>query len=129
MTESPDYGIRTYGEQVADVYDRYYGRYDPAVIVALKELAGEGPALELGIGTGRVALPLREAGVDLRGIDASPEMVAKLRAKPGGEVVPISVGSGMARTCDSSPKARGRSGSTWRRSTSSSNSSWPRMLP
>lgn len=92
MTESPNYGIRTYGDQIADVYDRYYGAYDPATIGALKELAGNGPVLELGIGTGRVALPLREAGVPVTGIDASPEMVNKLRSKPGGSAITVAIG-------------------------------------
>jgi SAM-dependent methyltransferase len=92
MTESLDYGIRTYGDQIADVYDRYHGAYDPATIAVLKDLAGGGRVLELGIGTGRVALPLREAGVDITGIDASPEMVAKLRSKPGGSEIPVVMG-------------------------------------
>jgi SAM-dependent methyltransferase len=92
MTESTEYGIRTYGDQIADVYDRYYGRFDPATIATLKELAAGGRALELGIGTGRVAVPLREAGVDISGIDASTEMIAKLRAKPGGEAIPVTIG-------------------------------------
>jgi SAM-dependent methyltransferase len=92
MTESPDYGIRTYGDQIADVYDRYYGAYDPATVDTLKDLAGNGRALELGIGTGRVAFPLHEAGVDITGIDASPEMVAKLRAKSGGSAIPVVIG-------------------------------------
>jgi SAM-dependent methyltransferase len=52
----------------------------------LAELAGHGPALELAIGTGRVALPLRERGVEVYGIDLSPDMVGQLRAKPGGDI-------------------------------------------
>ena len=58
----------------------------------LAELAGPGPVLELGIGTGRVALPLRERGVDVHGIDLSSDMVAQLRAKPGGVDVEVTVG-------------------------------------
>ena len=92
MTESSNYGIRTYGDQIADVYDNYYGAYDPDTVATLKDLAGAGRALELGIGTGRVALPLRAAGVDIAGIDASPEMVAKLRSKPGGSEIPVAIG-------------------------------------
>lgn len=92
MSESPEYTIRTYGDQIADVYDQYYGRYDPAAIATLRDLAGNGRVLELGIGTGRVALPLREAGVEISGIDASPAMVAKLRAKPGGDAIPVTMG-------------------------------------
>ena len=58
----------------------------------LAELAGPGPALELGIGTGRVALPLAAAGVEVHGIDASAAMVERLRAKPGGEAVEVTLG-------------------------------------
>ena len=58
----------------------------------LAELAGHGPALELAIGTGRVALPLHERGVDVHGIDLSPDMVAQLRAKPGGDDIEVAIG-------------------------------------
>ncbi|MGD8738499.1 MAG: class I SAM-dependent methyltransferase, partial [Anaerolineae bacterium] len=58
----------------------------------LKELARSGRALELGIGTGRVALPLHHAGVRVEGIDASPAMVDRLRAKPGGDRIPVTLG-------------------------------------
>jgi SAM-dependent methyltransferase len=58
----------------------------------LAELAGDGRVLELGVGTGRVALPLAARGVAVEGIDASPAMVAQLRAKPGGEVIPVAIG-------------------------------------
>jgi SAM-dependent methyltransferase len=58
----------------------------------LAELAGAGPALELGIGTGRVALPLAASGVEVHGIDASAAMVDRLRAKPGGEAIPVTMG-------------------------------------
>ena len=58
----------------------------------LAELAGHGPALELAIGTGRVALPLHERGVDVHGIDLSPDMVAQLRAQPGGDDIEVAIG-------------------------------------
>jgi SAM-dependent methyltransferase len=58
----------------------------------LAELAGGGRALELGIGTGRVALPLAERGVEVHGIDLSRAMVAKLREKPGGDRIPVEIG-------------------------------------
>jgi SAM-dependent methyltransferase len=58
----------------------------------LAGLAGRGPALELAIGTGRVAVPLRMRGVDVYGIDLSPDMVAQLRAKPGGEDIEVAIG-------------------------------------
>src|SRR5438874_9054487 len=58
----------------------------------LAELAGDAGALELGIGTGRIALPLARRGVRVHGIDLSEAMVAQLRAKPGGEEIGITIG-------------------------------------
>ncbi|MDP9019240.1 MAG: class I SAM-dependent methyltransferase [Actinomycetota bacterium] len=58
----------------------------------LSELAGDGTALELGVGTGRVALPLAARGVDVQGLDASPSMLARLRDKPGGEDLTVTIG-------------------------------------
>lgn len=87
------YDEATYGDRIAAIYDELYESYDAAAIQLLVELAQGGRALELGIGTGRVALPLRRAGVDVHGIDASEAMVARLKAKPGGDVVPVTVGS------------------------------------
>jgi SAM-dependent methyltransferase len=89
---------------VAERYDAHLGDYgDPAVIAAtvdfLAELAGGG-ALELGIGTGRIALPLAARGVRVRGIDLSPDMVAQLRAKPGGEEIPVAMGDFAATMVD-----------------------------
>lgn len=87
------YRAATYGEQIADVYDDWYDAKDPSDDCAfLRELAGEGPVLELGIGTGRVAVPLRATGVDVHGIDASPAMVEQLHAKPGAADIPVSIG-------------------------------------
>ena len=61
-----DYGASTYGEGVADVYDEWYPGGDPAPIVhRLQSLSGGGPVLELGIGTGRIALPLAATGVSV----------------------------------------------------------------
>jgi SAM-dependent methyltransferase len=62
------------------------------MIDRLQSLAEGGDALELGIGTGRVALPLRQQGVSVAGIDASDAMLAELRAKPGGADIPVHVG-------------------------------------
>ena len=81
----------------AQRYDATLGeRGDPEVVAAtvgfLAELAGDGAALELGIGTGRIALPLAARGVRVHGIDLSPDMVAQLRAKPGGEDIPVTIG-------------------------------------
>jgi len=86
-----------FGEPVAATYDEPTGdmfqqsAIDPAVEV-LADLAGGGRALELGIGTGRVALPLASRGVTVHGIDLSRAMVARLRAKPGGEAVGVTIG-------------------------------------
>jgi SAM-dependent methyltransferase len=89
-----DYHASTYGDRIADVYDSWYQqRLDPSAAVEfLAELAGDGRALELGVGTGRVALPLAGRGVKVEGIDASEAMVAKLRAKPGGADIPVTFG-------------------------------------
>jgi SAM-dependent methyltransferase len=62
------------------------------VVEFLADLAGEGPALELAIGTGRIALPLAERGIRVAGIDLSSDMVAQLRAKPGGEAIEVAIG-------------------------------------
>jgi SAM-dependent methyltransferase len=64
---------------------------DPAVDV-LADLAGDGAALEFGIGTGRIALPLAERGVRVDGIELSPAMAAQLSAKPGGEQIAVTIG-------------------------------------
>jgi SAM-dependent methyltransferase len=75
-----------YGDRIADVYDEWHGQRDPVgpVVEFLAARAGAGPALELGIGTGRIALPLAARGIQVDGIDASARMVEQLRAKPGG---------------------------------------------
>jgi SAM-dependent methyltransferase len=84
----------TYGERIAEVYDEIHdARFDvPATVDVLASLAGGGPVLELAIGTGRVALPLAARGLRVEGIDISPAMVAKLREKPGGEAIPVTLG-------------------------------------
>ena len=88
-----DYDISTYGERIADIYDEWHAHLDSSDAVAtLAELAGGGRALELAIGTGRIALPLAERGVKVHGIDVSEAMVAKLREKPGGERIPVTMG-------------------------------------
>ncbi len=89
-----DYGPATYGDRIADVYDGFYDdRLDTdAAVETLARLAGDGPVLELAIGTGRLALPLAGRGLEVHGIDASEAMVAKLRAKPGGDRIPVTIG-------------------------------------
>ena len=56
-------------------------------------MVGDGPVLQLGIGTGRIALPLVQRGIEVHGVDASEAMVAKLREKPGGDRIKVSMGN------------------------------------
>lgn len=76
----------------ADAADLFQPSVVDPVVSFLAELAGEGGALELGIGTGRIALPLSQRGVRVHGIDLSPAMVAQLRPKPGAEDIGVTVG-------------------------------------
>ena len=86
-----------WGPEIAASYDAGSGDMfsaavlDPCVDV-LAALAGDGPALEFAVGTGRVALPLSARGVPVTGIELSPHMAGRLRAKPGADVVPVTVG-------------------------------------
>ena len=86
-----------FGERAASVYDeRTAEMFDPAavepVVELLADLAEQGRALEFGIGTGWIALPLAGRGVPVVGIDNSEAMVARLRAKPGGEAIDVTIG-------------------------------------
>jgi len=89
------YEASTYGDRISEIYDDWYlPQLDPEdAVELLSGLAGIGRALELGIGTGRIALPLARRGVDVSGIDASTAIVAKLRAKPGGAGIGITLGN------------------------------------
>ena len=89
-----DYGASTYGDRIAGIYDELHsGLPDVGPMVEmLAGLARGGRALELGIGTGRVALPLAARGVEVHGSDASERMVAALRAKERGASIPVTVG-------------------------------------
>jgi SAM-dependent methyltransferase len=89
-----EYGPETYGERVADVYDEWYKLpHDLETEAAfLAELAAGGRVLELGIGTGRIALPLAARGLEVHGIDTSAAMVKQLRAKPGGDAIRVTIG-------------------------------------
>jgi SAM-dependent methyltransferase len=86
-----------FGERVAASYDDPSGSVfqpeavDPAVSL-MADLAGSGRALELAIGTGRIGLPLSQRGVPVHGIELSRAMVARLRAKPGGDAIPVTIG-------------------------------------
>lgn len=87
------YQENTYGERIAGVFDDWYAEYDEASVTFLHDLARGGRVLELGIGTGRIALPLQRSGVEVYGIDASEAMVSRLRAKPGGEKPTVTLGN------------------------------------
>jgi len=83
-----------YGDRIADVYDDMYPEDASAGAAAdvLASLAEDGPVLELGIGTGRLALPLIRRGVAVHGVESSQAMLDRLRAKPSGENIPVVVG-------------------------------------
>jgi len=86
-----------YGQRWAEIYDQFttwrFGPEAAAETVSfLAARAGPGPVLELGVGTGRIALPLAERGIDVHGIDASSAMVERLRAKPGGDGITVTIG-------------------------------------
>lgn len=89
------YEVTTYGELWAPFYDELYAsNMEDSIADLLARHAGDPPrALELAIGTGRVALPLRERGVEVEGIEISEPMLAKMRAKPGGEAIPVTMGN------------------------------------
>ena len=79
---------------IADEYDDLYAEEweTAAAVDRLAELAAGGPVLEFGIGTGRLAIPLVARRLQVHGVDGSPEMVAKLHEKPGGEEIPVTIG-------------------------------------
>ncbi|MFQ5558029.1 MAG: class I SAM-dependent DNA methyltransferase [Acidimicrobiales bacterium] len=85
--------VTSFGADTAATYDSDNRRGDEAATVAfLARLANGGPALELAIGTGRIALPLAAGGTRVAGIDISTAMVEKLRAKPGGDQIEVTIG-------------------------------------
>jgi SAM-dependent methyltransferase len=86
-----------FDERIAKAYDAKWANLaEPAVVDPavnfLAELAGTGAALELGVGTGRLALPLSRRGVRVQGIELSPAMVAQLQAKPGADTIGVTIG-------------------------------------
>jgi SAM-dependent methyltransferase len=94
-----------FGESVAGRYDESAAdMFEPAVVDPvvdfLAALAGQGAALELGIGTGRIALPLAQRGIRVHGVDLSEAMVARLRAKPGAERVNVTIGDFASTTVE-----------------------------
>ena len=84
-----DYGPATYGDAFADVYDDWYADISDveATVDAITRLSGGEPVLELGIGTGRLALPLAARGIPVVGVDASQAMLDLLAAKPGSDTI------------------------------------------
>jgi SAM-dependent methyltransferase len=94
-----------FDESVAARYDQSESEmFDPAVVAAtvdfLAGLAGAGRALELGIGTGRIAVPLAQRGVPVHGIDMSRAMVARLREKPGADRIGVTIGDFATTTVE-----------------------------
>jgi SAM-dependent methyltransferase len=90
-------GLIVWGPELAEAYDDVYGAmFEPSaldpVVDLLASLARSGPALEFAAGTGRVALPLSARGIAVAGIELSPDMAGRLRAKPGADGVPVTIG-------------------------------------
>jgi SAM-dependent methyltransferase len=92
-------GDNRYGDTHAETYDALFQERDDLALVsqALARLAGVGPVLEFGIGTGRLALPLAQSGLKVYGIDNSPAMLERLRTKPGADQIISVLGD---CTCD-----------------------------
>lgn len=84
--------ILSFGEDVSPEYGTTLRGDETAAVAFLAKAAGAGPALELAIGAGRIALPLAEHGIRVDGVDISPAMVAQLQAKPGGEKIAVTIG-------------------------------------
>jgi SAM-dependent methyltransferase len=84
--------IMSFGKDVSEIYGDLQRGDETAAVAFLEQLAGRGPALELAVGTGRIALPLAARGIRVDGIDISPAMVDQLRAKPGGDKISVVIG-------------------------------------
>ena len=94
-----------FDERIARSYEAKWPElFEPAVVNPtvnfLSDLAGTGCALELGIGTGRIALPLSRRGLHVHGIELSPAMVAEMRTKPGGDNIGVTIGDFATTTVD-----------------------------
>jgi SAM-dependent methyltransferase len=103
------YGNSTYGDAFADVYDDWYAQISDAdatvaCLSTLVDAVGGGSALELAVGTGRLAIPLARTGIEVHGIDTSQAMLDRLRAKPGGDTVQTVLGD-MALPLPGGPHA------------------------
>lgn len=88
------YHDESYGDGMADVYDDWYSDISDlaTTIASLQRLAAGGRVLELGVGTGRLAVPLAATGLEVHGVDTSDAMLATLRRKPGGDAVVAAIG-------------------------------------
>jgi SAM-dependent methyltransferase len=84
--------ILSFGEEAAEAYDQSPRGDEAETVAFLERLAAGGPALELAIGTGRIALPLAARGIRVDGIDISPAMVSRLRSKAGGREIAVTIG-------------------------------------
>lgn len=98
----PEHDPTAYGDKVADRYDALYGDSagTGAAVDRLAALAGDGPVLELGIGTGRLAIPLMERGLEVHGIEASQEMVRALAQNAGAAEIPVWLGDFVSTTTE-----------------------------
>lgn len=83
----------SFGEEVAEEYEHKLRGDEEAAVAFLEPFVRGGRALELAIGTGRIALPLAAKGVRVDGIDFSPAMLAKLKARPGGDKITVTLGN------------------------------------
>lgn len=84
--------VMSFDQDAAEIYDDEPRGDEEAAVALLAQLARGGPALELAVGTGRIALPLAARGIRVDGIDLSTAMVAKLREKPGGDQISVTMG-------------------------------------
>ncbi len=82
----------SFGDDAAATYEDHLRGDEEEAVAFLERLADRGPALELAIGSGRIALPLAARGIRVDGIDFSSAMVARLRAKPGGDQLSVTMG-------------------------------------
>lgn len=88
----------SFGESVAARYDDEPRGDEDAAVARLAALAGDGPACEMAIGTGRIALPLAATGLRTDGVEQSEAMIERLRAKPGGDALTVTRGDMAAVT-------------------------------
>lgn len=93
MSNESTWSAEEFGKEWAPVYDAMFDRDDTdEAVPALVRLADGGRVLEMGVGTGRLAIPMAASGLEVHGIEASPEMVEQMRAKEGGDAIPVTLG-------------------------------------